>query len=284
MSDHVLHPKTQKQLLHFEETPSHAVVISGPKGSGKTTIARQLATKVLQLTGDLNDYPYAIIVDKGKNASIGIESIREIEHFLSLRVPSNKPTNRVIIVEDSQLLTTEAQNALLKTLEEPPEGTLIILNSDNIQSLLPTIRSRVQSIAVLNPPLSELISYFEAHGNGVVEIKKAYSMSGGLPGLMSAMLSDVDHPLILATQKARELLGQSTYERLVAVDALAKDKILLQDVLFIMQQMAHVSLQSAQGPAAKQWQTVLSSSYETIQSIATSVQPKLALTKLMLSL
>ena len=107
--------------------------------------------------------------------------------------------------------------------------------------------------------------------------------SGGLPGLMSALLGQEEHPLLLATQRARQLLSQSAYERLLAVDDLAKQRPLALDVAFIFQQMAHVSLQTATGEAAAKWQAILKAGYQAAEALNVSAQPKLALTNLMLS-
>jgi len=109
-------------------------------------------------------------------------------------------------------------------------------------------------------------------------------MSGGLPGLMSALLENEEHSLLLATETARRLLVQSPYERLLEVDELAKQRTLLSDTLFILQRMAHISLQSATPATAKRWQNVLSASYSASEALEQSAQPKLVLSTLMVSL
>lgn len=76
--------------------------------------------------------------------SIGIELIRDFEHNLSL-TPRNSPA-KVGILTDMERLTVEAQNALLKTLEEPPPNTYIIGSTNTPEALLPTIRSRMSVI------------------------------------------------------------------------------------------------------------------------------------------
>ena len=281
----IVHPATKRELEAFKNSPSHALILLGSSGIGKLALARELLETILELpAGGFEDYVYGIVAAPEDGKAIGIEVIRELEHFLSLKVPSTADYHRAIIIQDSHKLTAEAQNALLKTLEEPPVGTIIVLTADHALSLLPTIRSRSQAITVKSPGLEVLEAYFEAEGATSKEIKQAYAVSGGLPGLMSAILRDQDHPLLLATQRARELLGQSTYDRLLSVDELSKQKDLTTDLLFILQQMAHVSLQSSTGVAAKKWQSVLELSYETAQKLAVSAQPKLALTNLMLNI
>lgn len=285
MSPLVLHSATQKQYQSFIQAPSHAVLLLGPSGSGKLALAKQMLEPILSLSpGTFDSYLYAIVSSPQEGKAIGIEVVREMEHFLSLKVPSHAKFNRAIIVEDSHKLTIEAQNALLKTLEEPPEGTIIVLTANHAQSLLPTIRSRAQAVAVKSPGIAALQNYFVDNGASSKDVTQAYAISGGLPGLMSAMLNDSDHPLKEATLKAKELLSQSTYERLVSIDNLSKQKDLTGNLLFILQQMAHVSLRTSTGPAAKKWQSILEASYEATQKLSVSAQPKLVLTDLMLNI
>ena len=284
MKELVLHPVTRQQLADFTAAPSHALLLAGPPGSGKRTLATSLSETILELPAhSLADYPYKMIIASEDGKAIGIESVRELEHFLSLKVPGRAAHNRAVIIEDAHLLSTEAQNALLKTLEEPPRGTLIVLTANSEQSLLPTIRSRAQAIPVKRPERAAVEAYFQAQNFDDKAIKQAYAISGGLTGLMRALLEQTEHPLLLATQRARQLLSQSAYERLLAVDELSKQRPLALDTMFILQQMAHVSLQSATGEAAVKWQAVQGASYRAAEALAASAQPKLALTNLMLS-
>ena len=76
--------------------------------------------------------------------SIGIEDIKQMQKKIFLK--PIKSQTKAVILEDAQLLTTEAQNALLKVLEEPPAHTIIVLCADSKETLLPTIISRCQVI------------------------------------------------------------------------------------------------------------------------------------------
>ena len=282
MNDLVLHPVTEKGLQGFLQQPGQALILVGPAGSGKLALARSVATTVLDISDRLEDYPYKLFIT-ADTSSIGIDEVRKLEHFFSLKVPRRTAYNRAVIIEQAHRLTLEAQNALLKMLEEPPAGTVLILTADNQQDLLPTIRSRAPAVAV-KPPGRERLEAFFAADHDATAITRAFAVSGGLPGLMQALLDETDHPLLLATEKARQLLGQTTYERLLSVDELSKQRQLAQDVTFILQQMAHVSLQTAPPDKARRWQTVLSASYDAAQALAGNAQPKLVLTDLMLSL
>lgn len=286
MKELILHQTTRRQLEVFVKKPAHALLLVAPTGSGKRTLAIRLSEMILGLDADsFEDYPYKMLVADQEGKAIGIEAVREIERFLSLKVPDSdiKEHNRPIIIENAHLLTLEAQNALLKTLEEPPQGTFIILTSNSEQALLPTIRSRARLLAANRPEQSDVEAYFQAKGADAQAIRQAFAISGGLPGLMQALLGESDHPMMAAVQYARQLLSQPVYERLLSVDELSKQKQLALDVTFILQQMARVSLQTATGHAADKWQRILSASYDAGGALSGNAQSKLVLTNLMLS-
>ncbi|HEX4774157.1 MAG TPA: AAA family ATPase [Candidatus Saccharimonadales bacterium] len=278
----LLQPITEGQVENFIKSPSHALMLVGSRGSGKGSLSRGLAELILEVSS-LNDYPYKLIIEPDNGKSIGIEPIRQLEHFFSLKVPRTAAYQRVVIIEEAHKLTLEAQNALLKTLEEPPSGTLMILNSNYEQALQPTIRSRTQIINVKSPDQTALTEFFKERGFSETKINQVYAISGGLLGLMQALLEDADHPLLKATDQARRLLASSTYERLIMVDELSKQPELASDTIFILQQMAHVSLQKAGDQSARRWQAILKAGFQASTDLASNAQPKLALTNLCLS-
>lgn len=285
MSDLIIHPSTMQQIEAFASNPSHAVLIVGPTGSGKLEIATRLAEQILQIQeGSFIDHPYTTLVTSSEGKAIGIDAVRNLEHFLTLKVPNDQASNRVVIVDRAQLMSTEAQNAVLKTLEEPPRGTVLILTTSSLQSLLPTIRSRAQSIHVKNIDIDRAIDAYSEHGFDPETIRQNHLISGGLASLMSALMHNQDHELLVATQKARSLLSQSYYERLLMVDELSKNTALAKDLIYIMQQMAHVSLVKADKESSKKWSKILKANYEADEALNRNAQTKLVLTKLMLAL
>lgn len=284
MTNLIIHPITKRSVDGIIKSPPHALLLIGPSGTGKASLAVNIAENILELEGtSLSDYAYSMHIKPEDGKAISIDSVRELEKFLSLKVPRDKTYNRAIVIEDADTLTHEAQNALLKTLEEPPQKTILILTASHLESLLPTIISRVQAISVQKPVKSDLNNLFSQEFKQE-DIDKAYAVSAGLPGLMQAVLSQEDHPLKDATDQARSILGMNTYQRLLKVDELAKDKALAKDIIYILQQMAHISLQSAQGDAARKWQRIQSASHNASDALLASGQPKLVLTNLMLHL
>lgn len=285
MKELLLHESTRTHLDNYLKSPAHAIVLIGSGGSGKKTLAASLAEAVLGLeSGGLAAYPYKLIAGPESGPSIGIEAVRAMENFLGLKVPGKASLNRVIIIKDSHLLTHEAQNSLLKTLEEPPVGTVIIMTVNHEQALLPTVRSRVQAVIVKRPSEIAATQYFKDLGFSEKEIQRAYTISGGLPGLMRALLEQEEHPLTAASERAKQLLRQPVFERLLSVDELSKQKDLTMNILFILQQMAHVSLKKPAGPLTARWQKVLEASYNAAEALNANAQPKLVITNLMLEL
>jgi len=280
MADLVLHESTSRALAGQRVHPHHAILLVGPKGAGKTVVATVMAAEWLETRKPLTQHPYAHHIKAEKSSSIPIEAVRALEGFLAHKVPGQG--KRVVLIENAHLLTTEAQNALLKTLEEPPANTQLILTALSERSLLPTVVSRTHVVPITRPPQTAIQNHFKQQGHGAEAIKQAQLLSGGLPGLMHALLNEEAHPLTEAVQTARMLLQKTTFERLALVDSLAKDRQQCLDVLSVLQHMSSVALQT--GKATATWQRILQASYQASEQLAGNAQPKLVLTNLMLVL
>lgn len=285
MTKLVLHPKTQLDLEQSVTRPAHAMLIVAPSGSGKLSLARHVAASILELVEEqLDNYPYLLVVSPKGGRAISIDTIRELQHFTTLKIPGKQGIRRVVIIESADLMTTEAQNALLKTLEEPPADTVFILTAGSVDALLPTIQSRVRILQVVAPKADELKNHLtEAYD--VKDIDKALLVSGGLPGLTVALLeSPEDHPLYEATVQARQILQSTMYERLLLVDSLSKQKQLCADIVFILGQMAHMAIARSSGAGAKKWQGILKAAYVAAEDLRHNTQTKLVLINLMLEI
>ncbi|HVS58865.1 MAG TPA: AAA family ATPase [Candidatus Saccharimonadales bacterium] len=288
MTDLIFHDSTKKGIRAFIAHPSHAVLLVGPAGAGKETVARHIASELLKTSLEkLAAYPYLSVVTSEDSKSIGIDEVRELQHFASLKIPRSGQYNRIIIIGNAHRMTQEAQNALLKLIEEPPEATLIVLTTPAQQALLPTITSRCQLITIHPLEESQAMDYFRNRGHNATQLQRAWLISGGLAGLMSALLvADSEHPLVQAAATARELLQTDAFERLVRVDELSKQPAnTMRDVLLVLQQMARIALARPASSAVRgKWQSVLQGSYDTITALDKGAQAKLALTNLMLNL
>ncbi len=124
-----------------QDTISHAYLFTGPKGIGKTSIARILAYAVNKLPYDEEGTHLDIIeIDAASNRRI--DEIRELKERVNIAPTSAK--YKVYIIDEVHMLTKEAFNALLKTLEEPPEHAIFILATTEAHKVPETIISRTQ--------------------------------------------------------------------------------------------------------------------------------------------
>ena len=168
-------------------TLSHAHLIVGPDGIGKSILAKIFALKILRKNEE-SDY-IDIINYSPKKASFGVDDVRNI-----IEEVSKKPyegNEKVIIIHEGDKLTIQAQNALLKTIEEPPKGVFIILLSESLELLLDTIKSRCQ-VYKLTPLNKEHMLSFIKKINITQEesILSALAYAEGIPGRAERILHD----------------------------------------------------------------------------------------------
>lgn len=135
---------------------SHAYIFSGQEMIGKKTFALELAHQINN-TSESEIHPDIFTIDPSlseSGESIPIEQIRNAKNSLSLSVYSGP--YKFVIVNNAEKMTTEAQNAFLKILEEPSDSSIIILVSAYPDELLPTITSRCQEIKFPNHSVKDI--------------------------------------------------------------------------------------------------------------------------------
>ncbi len=138
-------------LLDTQRLP-HALILHGPEGWGIERLARSIALRVigrLDFAGEITEFAhpdFRWIVPEGKGEQIKIEAVRSIADY-SAQTPQIS-SRKVIVLLHAEAMNAHAANALLKTLEEPPPGTHVLLVTSLLADLLPTIRSRCQRLDV----------------------------------------------------------------------------------------------------------------------------------------
>lgn len=121
---------------------SHAYLFVGPRGCGKTSVARILAHEINGFKYELED-EYVDIVEIDGASNRGIDNIRELREKVAIAPTKGK--YKVYIIDEVHMLTKEAFNALLKTLEEPPEHVVFIMATTDAYKVPVTITSRAQT-------------------------------------------------------------------------------------------------------------------------------------------
>ncbi len=202
---------TQKRI-------AHAYLFVGPRGTGKTTVARIFA-KCLNCTGGPkvdfpDDDPKAKEIAEGRSLDVleidgasnrGIDEIRELRDTVKYAPASSK--FKIYIIDEVHMLTKEAFNALLKTLEEPPEHVKFMFATTEPEKVLPTILSRCQRFDLRRIPAGLIVKHLaQIARQEKVEIDEPalYAIARGAEGGMRDAESTLDQLISFCGSKIQE--------------------------------------------------------------------------------
>jgi DNA polymerase III subunit gamma/tau len=132
----------------------HGYLLSGPKGVGKTTIARIFANELNDLVSNPQSSMDIIELDAASNS--GVDNIRQL--IDSAQTPPFAGKYKVFIIDEVHMLSKSAMNALLKILEEPPIYLVFLLATTNPEKLLPTVLSRLTKLALSSHTIDDIVS------------------------------------------------------------------------------------------------------------------------------
>ncbi|HJN78399.1 MAG TPA: DNA polymerase III subunit delta' [Myxococcota bacterium] len=241
---------TMRQLVQSASagTLHHCVIFEGPPKVGKHTAAVRIAMAAAcvgrgdlrpcgacpfcrQMAKGLHPDLIEVVPDPGrKSGTISVAQARELTRQVRLRPYSAR--RRTVIIDPVDMLVPQASNALLKTLEEPPEGTGFILVTARVSSLLPTVLSRSQRVRFRAAPEAELVPFLEARG--VEDARRIARLSMGCPGraleLGEGGLAELD----AVRTRLVELVDGSLRERHAQLDKLSKRKGSKAEVLALL--------------------------------------------------
>jgi DNA polymerase-3 subunit delta' len=249
------------------------VLFIAPKGSGKETLLHYIAKQVLG-----SEYPAAVtelVAPEGE--SVGIDEIRQVKQLTKL-----KSSTRIVLVPRTGDLTHEAQNSMLKILEEPTNATHFLIGANHKNELLPTIISRLASYNIVPPTTQQITEYFADTDQAV--LKRYIAISNKRMGLLASLVSQEEDSLLNSLELVKEILAEDKFKRLVRVDALVKDKQALELLIeaFVLTFKAALEHAAAnQAASAKKWHQNLQFALEAQEQLNQNASPKLVLSKLM---
>lgn len=232
MSDlpHWLLPVHDEIVSRFEsEKLAHASLIVVPSGWGVVELLEQVVASVAAIKGDLREFGHPDIKwlrsnqdgetlsRPGSNLRIGVDEVRSVIEFMN-----QSPlylTHRLAVIESADRLTTEASNALLKILEEPPNDHYFFLTTAYEYRLLPTVRSRCSTLRVYRAESSVVSHWLQQQGTNPSDLTDLMVEFGGAPFHVRDVLRRKVQISFL--QQLRDLWSTRTPEK-VALDMAQK--------------------------------------------------------------
>ncbi len=272
------HNLIREQLDYLLERSPESIMVIAQDGGGKRVFVEDYIS-ALQAVHAVRPYDYTAGPD------FGIEQIRELWIELG-RKPASKQHLRVILVRSAQLLQHEAQTALLKSIEEPPVQTRIVILSNDEEKILPTVRSRMHIVRLSHPTFEEYLLAYPDIEEAI--LKQYYALSGGLPDLFEHMVEGGNEQLDQYIHISKSFLSASTHVRLCQVETLLKDKDL--DIhtflLYLLRitRSALVQSSSKHDSAAALWRDKSVIVLHGLDALRNMANPKLVLSYLALHL
>lgn len=211
------------KAAHNKNRLPHAILVSGQEEDGAHSMPLNLIRSLNNIPvrdedslESLLDEYCRIIRPRSKSRRILIDDIRSVEPFLQQRSPQDK--YKIVVILDAERMNEEASNAFLKTLEEPPPRSFIILVTSRAEQLLETIRSRCICISLYSPnaglrlaPIQqELLPILSEAFARIGDDLAALSFRSSLQSLLADRKSEITKTLTQALREEAKIIGQGT--------------------------------------------------------------------------
>ena len=259
--DLLLHTTTRMALDAFATRPPHALLLVGPAGIGKFTVAIAWARHLLQ---DAQYAPQVITPDE--KGSISIETIRGLYRA----VRGKRTEQQVIVIDHAEAMSVEAENAFLKLLEEPRQGVTFVLTAPHMTAVLPTILSRAQRVE-LQPLDATTMQAFVSKQRQLssADLAQLLFIAEGRPATAVQLLNDEtrlnEHRSYM--QRAKELLTAKPYTRYITISTLNADRSACFATLTAMLQMVELQLKKNTNPTQVKGLLIMSENLQETLSL-----------------
>jgi DNA polymerase-3 subunit delta' len=283
----LIHPRTQHQIEALIASPGGSVMLHGPQNVGKQTLAYEVARQINCLGCDdaschscrmvrSHNHPDIIGITPDEKGKIGIEAVHQLQHDLQFR-QYESGAHRVVIVADAHTMTIPAQNALLKTLEEPPVGTTMLITVTSPVAVLETIASRCRPLYVAPTTMNATESYLRSRPNlDRATLSEAARLSGGRIGRALNLATDperLEQQRLIGERVMRLTAAPSLFERLIVAGEMTQKG---EDVRHYLEALTDWGRQAARERAELAAHNL--SAIERLRSrIGANVGPKVAL-------
>ncbi len=235
MTQPLIHPTSELTLTHLLRDMPQSLLLTGAVGVGLGTVADYIAHQVSnEVITVLPEKDEKVDIDKG---TISVDSIRR----LYMQTRTKQTGNRVIVIDYAERMAHTAQNAFLKLLEEPGEGTYFILATHTPSKLLPTITSRTQDLELRLLTRAQTDTLLDKlHITDAQKRTQLLFMADGRPAELTRLVSNEEYfeTRSAIVRDARDLLQAPTYKKLVVAHKYKDDRegalLLLTDAASIL--------------------------------------------------
>ncbi len=276
---------TKIEAQKYLDNPQHAVLLIGNKGNGVDLLLSALAMARLGIeeVSVLENSPRALVMRPNKNGNISIDEIRNAWKFAKASGTKGRDKTKVVVIHDAHALTQEAQNSLLKLLEEPPEYLNFILSAPSTKAVLATIDSRTVKLRLTGASETEFKEFLLQKAVKSADIDKLWLVSSG-EVYKAIELSQLDSGTSLSFSK--ELLTKEPYERLVATKGAMGDRAAALEIVKDLYYLSFLALKQSitSGKEGGAWLARLKKTEQTRYNLEANGNVRLNLTSLLVDI
>lgn len=272
---------TEKWINAYIANPTSTLLIesSGNYRQG-ILIAEFIHSKLI---GNINNPIISMTTEK--QGVVSVDDVRKLIKKLSLKSNKGRGIQRIVLIENADQLTKQAQNSLLKQTEELPNNTIIILVVLNKSEIISTLLSRCFLIPVLPITHDQAITY--AQNNKINEslAQKAFLLSEGNPGLFEDIINENSEDFLKLIDYSKDYLAKTIFEKQAEMKKISDKNFELDNFIGALRVICKSAMRNANQPNSKQlWKSRLAAVLEAQQLLKKSVIKKLIILNLSIKL